>query len=339
MTSLIIPTTNSNKDYTDNIVKNIRELYNDETQVEIILEINDNANLAENYNNAVSKANGDKIILLHNDMVIKPGFVETMNQDIVKNRITTYTRIEPPIYNDIYPGKVILNCGKDLESFDKDRFYKHNLEYKLIDGGSQLFFGCLKEDYLKLDSITFNPPQMWCSDDDLHLRYKLAGFEHKVSSAHVYHFVSKTSRTTTNYQQIEYNSNRNFIRKWGCRNPKVKYNVGFIIHNCNSQILEALEPWSDNIYVDCDIETYINKEQTNTKFNLKDRVKKYGSESNNILVEFDARYLNESNFNIIQQLSNIIHESGELGQFEIDIFKIKIKDMSRYEMNLIKCFS
>jgi hypothetical protein len=266
-------------------------------------------------------------------------FVETMNQDIVKNRITTYTRIEPPIYNDIYPGKVILNCGKDLESFDKDRFYKHNLEYKLIDGGSQLFFGCLKEDYLKLDSITFNPPQMWCSDDDLHLRYKLAGFEHKVSSAHVYHFVSKTSRTTTNYQQIEYNSNRNFIRKWGCRNPKVKYNVGFIIHNCNSQILEALEPWSDNIYVDCDIETYINKEQTNTKFNLKDRVKKYGSESNNILVEFDARYLNESNFNIIQQLSNIIHESGEPGQFEIDIFKIKIKDMSRYEMNLIKCFS
>jgi GT2 family glycosyltransferase len=336
MTSLIIPTTSKNKEYTNNLIKNIKEIYTNQSDVEIILEINDNVTLGENYNNAVRKANGEKIILLHNDMVIKPGFVETMNGHIKKNRITTYTRIEPPIYNDIYPGKFILNCGKDLVSFDRDKFYKHNLEYKLIDGGSQLFFGCLKEDYIGIDGHTF---KMFCEDDDLHLRYRLAGFEHKVSSACVYHFVSKTSRTTENYQQIEYNSNRNFIRKWGCRNPNVKYNIGFIIHNCNSQILEILEPWSDNIYVDCDIDEYINKEQNNTKFNLKDRVKTYGSETNNILVEFDARYLNESNFNIIQQLSNIINESGEAGQFEIDIFKIKIKDMSRYEMNLIKCFS
>ena len=45
---------------------------------------------------------------------------------------------------------------------------------------------------------------MFCEDDDLHLRYKLAGFEHKVSSAHVYHFVSKTSRSTRDYQKIDY---------------------------------------------------------------------------------------------------------------------------------------
>ena len=88
MTSLIIPTTSKNKDYTQNILNNIREIYPNENEVEIIIEENDNVTLGINYNNAVAKANGEKIVLLHNDMVIKPGFVETMDKHIVKNRIT-----------------------------------------------------------------------------------------------------------------------------------------------------------------------------------------------------------------------------------------------------------
>ena len=76
MISLIIPTTSNNQNYTNNIIKNIREIYPKENEVEIIVEINDSVNLGENYNNAVAKANGEKIILLHNDMVIYfcPGF-------------------------------------------------------------------------------------------------------------------------------------------------------------------------------------------------------------------------------------------------------------------------
>jgi hypothetical protein len=336
MISLVIPASTRTKTYTNSLIKNIKEIYPNENEVEVILQEDDSLTMGNNYNKAVQRANGEKIILLHNDMLIKPGFVEEMDKHIIKNRITTYTRVEPPIFNDTYAGKIILDCGYDLETFNRKKFEDFQIEEGLIDGGSQLFFGCLKEDYIGIDGNTF---KLFCEDDDFHLRCDLAGFDRKVSSAHVYHFVSKTSRTTDDYRFIENQSNRNFIRKWGCRNPKVKYNIGFIVHNCNSQILEILEPWSDNIYVDCDIEEYINKEQNNTKFNLKDRVKTYGSETNNILVEFDARYLNQSNFNIIQQLSNIIYESGEIGQFELDIFQIKIKNMTRYEMNLIKCFN
>ena len=76
MISLIIPTTSKNQDYTDNIVSNIKSIYPDTSKVEIILEQNDNVTLGVNYNNAVARATGEKIILLHNDMVIKPGFVE-----------------------------------------------------------------------------------------------------------------------------------------------------------------------------------------------------------------------------------------------------------------------
>jgi hypothetical protein len=336
MISLIIPTTSANQNYTNNIISNIRKIYSNENEVEIIVETNDKANLGQNYNNAVSRANGEKIILLHNDMVIKSGFIETMNKHIIKNRITTYTRVEPPIFTDTYPGKILLDCGMDLNTFNEELFNKYQIEENLIEGGSQLFFGCLKEDYIGLDTITFNPPQMWCSDDDLHLRYKLAGFEHKVSSAHVYHFVSKTSRATNDYQQVELYSNRNFVRKWGSRHPKVKYNIGFKVDNCNTEMLAILEPWCSTISSDANYAQWLEEEQKNTTLNMLDRVKPWNSGLyNDIIVEFDASKLTQHSFNIIQQLPEIIHESGEIGEFELDIFKIKIKSLNTYEKDLI----
>jgi hypothetical protein len=305
MISLILPTVSKTKEYTQNILNNIKEVYPNENEVEIIIEENDNVNLGTNYNNAVSKANGEKIILLHNDMIIKPGFIEIMDRHISKGRITTYTRVEPPIFYDTYPGKVLLDCGYDLNSFNKEKFNAFNIEEDLIDGGSQLFFGCLKEDYIKLDDTTFSPPQMWTSDDDLHLRYKLAGFEHKVSSAHVYHFVSKTSRTG-NYQEVEHQSNINFIKKWGFRNSihNVVYKKSIKINNSNTQLEQILEPWFNG--------------------------------GNDIVVEIDGNKFTQDDFQIIQQLNDIIKENGEIGSFELNNLKITINSMNEYQNTLIK---
>lgn len=302
MISLIIPTTSKNKDYTQNILNNIREIYPNENEVEVVIETNDNVTLGINYNNAVAKANGEKIILLHNDMVIKSGFVETMNKHIVKGRITTYTRVEPPIYLDTYPGKVLLDCGYDLNSFNKEKFNQFHIEENLIDGGSQLFFGCLKEDYIGIDGYTF---KMFCEDDDFHLRYKLAGFKHKVSSAYVYHFVSKTSRTG-DYQEIERQSNINFVKKWGFRNSihNVVYKKSIKINNSNPQLEQVLEPW----------------------FNR----------GKDIIVEVDGNTFTHQDFNIIQQLNDIIKESGEIGSFELGNLKITINSMDEYQNTLIK---
>jgi hypothetical protein len=339
MISLIIPTPGTNKNYTNNLISNIREIYPNEDEVEIILQEDDTVTLGVNYNNAVNKANGEKIILLHNDMVIKPGFIETMDKHIQKGTITTYTRVEPPIYSDTYPGKVLLDCGTDLQSFDHDKFLNFNIEEQIIDGGSQLFFGCMKEDYIGIDGNTF---KMFCEDDDLHLRYKLAGFEHKVSSAHIYHFVSKTSRNG-DYQQIEQQSNKNFIRKWGFRNSQnnIKYNIGFRVLKCNSMFLELLEPWCSNILIDDEMQVltshYIDKEQKNTSFNLSERIKSTPFESleNDIIVEFDTTQLNQQNFQLLQQLPDIIKESGEIGLFELGNLKIKINEIKEYQNDLI----
>jgi hypothetical protein len=303
MISLIIPTTSRNKDYTQNILTNIREIYHNKNEVEVIIEENDNVTLGINYNNAVSRANGEKIILLHNDMVIKPGFIETMDRHITKGRITTYTRVEPPIFLDTYPGKIILDCGYDLGSFNKEQFNQFNVEENLIGGGSQLFFGCLKEDYIGIDGNTF---KMFCEDDDLHLRYKIAGFEHKVSSAHVYHFVSKTSRTTVDYQKIEQQSNLNFIKKWGFRNSMydVVYKKSYKLTNSNPHLKQSLDLW----------------------FN--------GGED--IIVEVDGNRFTQQDYQIIQQLNDIIKESGGIGEFELGNLKITINSLKEYQNELIK---
>lgn len=299
MISLIIPTTTKNRNYTNNILKNIKEIYPD---IEIIIEENDDVTLGINYNNAVSKAIGDKIILLHNDMFIKPGFIETMDKHIEKGRITTYTRVEPPIYTDTYPGKMIFDCGYDLETFDKQKFLDFNIEEKLTDGGSQLFFGCMKEDYIGIDGYTF---KMFCEDDDLHLRFKLAGFEHKVSSAHVYHFVSKTSRAG-DYQEIENQSNLNFIKKWGFRNSvyNVVYNKQLIIHgNVNNDVKQLLGYW----------------------FNGGD----------DVVVEINGTLFNQQDYMYIQQLNDIIKDNNELGTFELGNLKITVNNLTEQQNKLI----
>jgi hypothetical protein len=303
MISLIIPTISRTREYTDALIKNIREIYPNENEVEIIVEENDNITLGINYNNAVAKSNGEKIILLHNDMILKPGFIEMMDKHIVKGRITSYTRVEPPIFSDIYPGKLLLDCGSDLNSFNKEKFYNFPLEEELQDGGSQLFFGCYKEDYIGIDGYTF---KMFCEDDDFHLRCDIAGLERKVSPAQVYHFVSKTSRTTTDYQAIEQESNMNFVKKWGFRNSiyNVVYKKSIIIHNSNPQLDQILKPW----------------------FN----------DGTDIVVEVNGNAFTQDDFNIIQQLNDIIKQNGEIGSFELNNLKITINSMDEYQDSFIK---
>lgn len=303
MISLIIPTNKTNSEYTKYLVSNIREIYPDETQVEVVVSEDNTVTMGVNYNNAVAKSKGDKIILLHNDMVIKPGFVEQMDKDIIKGRITAYTRVEPPIYPDTYAGKVLLDCGTSLETFNKDKFLSFSIEdTTLLDGGAQMFFGCMKEDYLGIDGYTF---ELFCEDDDLHLRHKLAGYEQKVSSAHVYHFISKTSRVG-DYKPIEYKSNLQFIRKWGFRNSEynVVYNKKCIIINENDSIKKALEPW----------------------FNGGD----------DIIVKVDGNNFTQQDYMYIHQLNDIVKDNNELGEFMLGNLKIKVNSLEEHQHKLIR---
>ena len=147
---------------------------------------------------------------------------------------------------------------------------------------------------------------------------------------------------------------REWWRKWGSNvlhdeylMPIVhpKYNIAFVVKHCNLQALELLEPWCDRIYIEDTMQvltdSYIQKEQPNTKFDLSKRILtlEYNDPQgeNDIVVEFDARNLSQQSFNIIQQLSEIVKASGEVGQFELDIFTITIHSMTEYQHDLIVC--
>tara|TARA_Y100000356_G_scaffold108962_1_gene95432 strand:- start:84 stop:647 length:564 start_codon:yes stop_codon:yes gene_type:complete len=161
-------------------------------------------------------------------------------------------------------------------------------------------------------------------------------------------------RETDEWLKQNHKSTRNFIRKWGhfvkhdaLLKPIVppKYDIGFVIGACREDVLYELEPWCSNIYVDSQIANrYIEKEQSETDFDLKDRVRTlFDTPSNDIVVEFSGRDFNSDSFNIITSLSEIIAndedlsegESGE--EFELGIFTITINKLKTYEKELIKC--
>ena len=121
-----------------------------------------------------------------------------------------------------------------------------------------------------------------------------------------------------------------------------KYDVGFVVENCNTNILRELEPWCSDIYGDFvghkgfGVNDYIKKEQQDTKFDLSKRIHSDHIEpKNDVVVKFDASKLNQNNFQILAELSSILQESGEVGTMELDIFTFDIKKLNTYEKELI----
>jgi hypothetical protein len=197
-------------------------------------------------------------------------------------------------------------------------------------------------------------------DSDIFNRFKLNGTEFiQTWEGFVYHLTCRGSRfnpnlTTpgTNSQEWEnqnIKSSRNFIRKWGhfvqhdeYLNPIIphKYNLGFVVKNCTSNLLYTLEPWCDNMSTDLDrkiVDRYIEFEQFNTKFDLYKKFFNY-SRLPDIIVEIDARRLTDDDWKNIQNLSDIITNSCDgPGDYELGNLKLNVRELKHYENELIVC--
>ena len=55
------------------------------------------------------------------------------------------------------------------------------------------------------------------------------------------------------------------------------------------------------------------------------------------MVTFNPFKLNQNNIQILMALPKILQDSGEVGESEIDIFKVFISSLKTYEKELIKC--
>jgi GT2 family glycosyltransferase len=229
-----------------------------------------------------------------------------------------------------------------------------------------------KEDFFAIgghDKRVFAPMEL--EDSDLFNRFLLAGYKFVQSrDSFCYHFTSRGSRfkdgvqthmqiplgngkiwnkpkDSEEYINLRHIKFREWWRKWHMNvlhdqymMPKVckRYDVGFVVYNAGV-LFGQLEPWCDTIYTDLQdwqIEQYIQNEQSTSKFNIRDRIKPISAEkTNNIIVEFDARQWMDRHWKFLEDLMFIIEDSGEVGEFEHDIFKFTIKSMESYESKLI----
>ena len=126
-----------------------------------------------------------------------------------------------------------------------------------------------------------------------------------------------------------------------------KYNIAFVVDRCPMAALAALEPWCDRIYIASSKgailemlrSQYIFDEHEHTSYDLLKRVvnNHYNDADgeNDIVVRIDCDTFDEDDFIYIQQLSEIIKDSGIPGNFELGHLKITINSMEEYQNDLI----
>ncbi len=315
----------------------------------------------------------DIVMIYHADMYACPGLDVEINKHIKPGVVVSGTRIEPPLHPD-GPEKILADYGIEPEEFDEHQLLSDLDKFKDTGKTTEGIFApwaIYKSDFQKINGHDPLYAPQSKEDSDIFNRFLLAGYELvQTWEGFVYHMTCRGSRfadgakrnpdgqvfmkgrETDEWLKQNHKSTRNFIRKWGhfvkhdtLLKPIVppKYNVGFVITGCNDDILYELEPWCSNIYVDSPlVNRYIEKEQSETDFDLRERVQGlFDAGSNDITIEFDAGDFNNESFNIITSLSEILanDEELEVGEFELGIFSIKVNKINTYEKDLIKCES
>lgn len=315
------------------------------------------------FDKGIEMARTDIIMAFHADMVTCKDFDKNILKHLEKGTIVTGTRVEPPLHPD-GPEKQLMNFGIEVDEFSFDKWYKgsEKLKEDKVTEGIFAPWCMYKEDFLAIgghDEL-FAPQSK--EDSDLFNRFFLNGYKFKQPwDALVYHFTSRGSRfnkysggsagkNSNEWIETTTKNGRNFIRKWGhfikhdaLMKPIVppKYDIGFIVKNCNSNLLQLLEPWCSTIYIEDDMQVltvdYFEKEKNNTLYDLSERIKPYDNEKQNeILVRLDAASFNQEDFQIVQQLPEIIKDSGQIGSFKLGNMVVDIIQMNEYQNKLIK---
>jgi len=313
------------------------------------------------YDYCIEKSTTDIFTIFHADMMLgKDADLKAFNH-LKPKTVVCATRIEPPLHPN-NGEKILIDFGIWPEEFKETEFniyVEQHLEDDKITNGIFAPWMMYKNDFTTLGG--HDPILHSCREDsDVFNRMKLAGYEFiQPWNSLVYHLTGRGAGSfdgePERHAKWKADMNRStieFIRKWGSNvnhtalmEPIIspKYNIAYSVKHCNLQILEALEPWCDRIYIDDEMQVltthYIEKEQPNTKFDLSKRILTSGHNDpkveNDIIIEFDARNFSQQSFNMIMQLPEIIKESGEVGEFELDVFKITINSMTEYQNDLI----
>lgn len=314
--------------------------------------------------------------IFHADMFASPDYVKNLVKNLKRGTVVSATRIEPPLHPPGPEKYVLDFGLEPEEFKENDFLRFTHVAGNSEGGKDKTTNGIFApwamyvEDFKNIgghDKRVFAPMEL--EDSDLFNRFFLKGYKLiQAQDALVYHMTCRGSRFKdgvkiiqeinlgqgrvwkrpqdseeyTHLRQIKF---REWWRKWHMdvlhdemMLPIVhpRYNIGFAVKNCRTDIIRLFEPWCDTIYVDCNGGDYIDMEQEFTKFRLQNRVKSYNQErTNDIIVEFDASQLRNDHLNLIKQLPLMIKDSGEVGIMEFDIFRLDIRKMEEIQNKLI----
>ena len=325
------------------------------------------------YDTLVDMATNDIVMIYHADMYACPGMDVEVLKHLERGKVVSATRIEPPLHPD-GPEKVLKDFGIEPEEFNELELLQCvselKSENKPITNGIFAPWAIYKDDFTSIGGHDPLYAPQSKEDSDIFNRFVLNGYELiQTWKGFVYHMTCRGSRfkdgalrnpagqvfmkgrESDEWLAQNQRSTRNFIRKWGhmvkhdsLMMPIVppKYDVGFVVKNCDNKMLRELEPWCSDMYGDWvghkgfGVNKYIEEEQPNTQFDLSKKLHSlYTEPDNDVVIRFDASKLNQSNFQILVNLSEILQQSGEVGEMELEIFEFYINKLDTYEKELI----
>tara|TARA_R110000744_G_scaffold145893_1_gene258610 strand:- start:1768 stop:2973 length:1206 start_codon:yes stop_codon:yes gene_type:complete len=316
-------------------------------------------------------ATHDICMIYHADMYLCPLAIDSIESNLKPNTIVSLTRIEPPLHPP-GPEKILQDFGIEPEEFNEAALFAYlqstdkDREIKTTEG---IFapWAFYKKDFQEIGGHDPLYAPQSKEDSDIFNRFQLNGIRFvQTWKGCVYHMTCRGSRfadgakrnpggevfmknrETNEWLTQNAKATREFIRKWGhfCKHDTLlkpiippKYDIGFVIQNGSMQLLEALEPWCSTVYMDdangAQYMQYVERE--NTSFDLSEKIIPHDSKpQNGILVSIDGNIFNQQDFQYINQISEIISDSGKIGTFQLGNLSITIKNLKTYEKSLIK---
>jgi glycosyltransferase involved in cell wall biosynthesis len=325
------------------------------------------------YDKGVELSRTEVFSILHADMI------SNSLKHLERGVVVCSTRIEPPLHPP-GPEKYVRSYGFEPEEFKLDEFRKEVdiLESENINKITNGIFApwmMYKEDFISIGGHDRLFAPMELEDSDIFNRMHLAGYKLIQSrDSFVYHMTCRGSRfkdgieieaeiplpdgtiwykpkDSEEYKALRSLKFREWWRKWHTNVlhdnmmmpivPNV-YDITYVVRNCNEQLLETLEPFCDRIFVDCDIKTYINREQEKTMFNLNHRIFKLDSnfdyKSFDVILEIDGnKFGKRDDIQTVQTLPVIIEEGiSETGVYEFGNFVLHLNSIKPIELEIIK---
>lgn len=334
------------------------------TQYNIKVLINPNLNkslygIGKAYDKCIEEAETEVVMVFHADMMLGK-HADKKAFDLLESKVAVCsTRVEPPLHPN-GGEKILRDFGVWPEEFNEeafDDFVQGEIQSDKVTNGIFAPWMIYKKEFLAIGG--HDPILKSCREDsDVFNRLMLDGFKFRQPwNSLVYHLTGRGAGSFSGdeerhkqWQQEMENSTKEFIRKWGSlvmhdrhMKPIVtpKYDIGFEITNCSYNFLAMLEPWCTSVIIDNEekiIEEFISEEQKSTAFNLS---KKIGSKTtdklqNDIIVRIDRNTFTAQDFQYLQQISQIITDSGEVGEFQLGNLFINISSLTDYTHNLVK---